>query len=46
MDSLHSLSDNLLIESYKEATNFKLNADFIKILEQEIKKRDLLDQIS
>jgi len=39
---VRSLSDELLLESYKKALEMDLDKLFIKLLEQEIKKRNLI----
>lgn len=41
---MHTLSDQLLLSSYKKATKLKLNDDFITLMEQEIKRRVLSTQ--
>jgi len=41
MSSLNLLPNELLQESYQEAIQLNLDTDFIKILEQEIKKRGI-----
>lgn len=41
MSSLNLLPNELLQESYQEAIQLNLDTDFIKILEQEIKKREI-----
>ncbi|GAY76319.1 sporulation histidine kinase inhibitor Sda [Sporolactobacillus inulinus] len=35
------LSDDLLIESYVKAKEYNLSADFIRLIEEEIKRRSL-----
>lgn len=40
-DTLNFLSNSLLIESYKKAKHLSLDKDFIELLENEIKRRDL-----
>ncbi|MDT8860237.1 sporulation histidine kinase inhibitor Sda [Alkalihalobacillus sp. MEB130] len=42
---MHQLNDRLLIETYEKAKNLNLNKDFIEMLEDEVKKRQLLDKI-
>lgn len=41
MDSLRILSNEVLIESYQEAIQLSLHPDFIHLLENEIKRRNL-----
>lgn len=36
------LSDELLLESYYKAIELKLDSDFIQLLRDEIRKRDIL----
>lgn len=36
---MRTLSDHLLLFSYKKATKLKLNAEFIALIEQEMKRR-------
>ncbi|WKB36881.1 sporulation histidine kinase inhibitor Sda [Terrilactibacillus sp. S3-3] len=38
---MEKLSDDLLIESYFKAMELKLSKEFIKLMEQEIKRRSL-----
>lgn len=38
---MHSLSDNLLLSSYKKAAKLKLNDDFLALMEKEMKRRAL-----
>lgn len=38
---MEKLSDDLLIESYFKARELKLSKEFIKLMEQEIKRRAL-----
>lgn len=42
---MNTLSDELLIEAYNEAKTFKLNADFIRLLEDEILRRVVVKMI-
>ncbi|WP_245308275.1 sporulation histidine kinase inhibitor Sda [Halalkalibacter urbisdiaboli] len=39
--SFMHISDNLLIETYKKAQEFKLDPNFIQIILEEIKQRNL-----
>lgn len=41
MNTLRTLTNEALIESYKEATQLALHPDFIHLLEGEIKRRRL-----
>ncbi|PKR79064.1 sporulation histidine kinase inhibitor Sda [Halalkalibacillus sediminis] len=41
---MEQLSNQLLIESYGKAKDLKLNRDFIKLIEDELKKRGLQEQ--
>lgn len=41
MNNLTNLSNSVLIESYNEAINLSLNKNFIKMLEEEMKRRNL-----
>ncbi|OLN23428.1 check point factor coupling initiation of sporulation and replication initiation [Domibacillus antri] len=41
---MHTLSDKLLLSSYKKATKLKLNNDFIALIEQEMKRRIIRQQ--
>lgn len=41
---MHSLSDKLLLSSYKKATELKLNNDFIALMEKEMKRRAIQSQ--
>ncbi|WP_188206229.1 sporulation histidine kinase inhibitor Sda [Alkalibacillus aidingensis] len=42
---METLSDQLLIESYKKAKALDLNDDFIALIEKELKKRGLADHL-
>ncbi|WP_081727679.1 sporulation histidine kinase inhibitor Sda [Halalkalibacter wakoensis] len=42
---MHQLDDRLLVETFKKAKRLNLNDDFIKLLEDELIKRKLLDQV-
>ncbi|KHD86818.1 sporulation histidine kinase inhibitor Sda [Heyndrickxia ginsengihumi] len=42
---MHTLSDELLIESYYKAIELKLSKDFIKMIEKEIKRRSLFNKL-
>lgn len=39
------LSDELLLESYFKANELNLSPDFVSIIEDEIRRRNLLDKI-
>lgn len=39
--ALRTFSDNVLLESYNKAKKMDLEADFLSILETEIKRRNL-----
>lgn len=41
MNALCTLSNQLLQESYQEAIHLNLSTEFIKILEAEIKRREI-----
>jgi developmental checkpoint coupling sporulation initiation to replication initiation len=41
---MHTLSDNLLLISYKKATMLKLNDEFLALMEQEMKRRVIRQQ--
>ncbi|MFC4388426.1 sporulation histidine kinase inhibitor Sda [Gracilibacillus marinus] len=43
---MENLSDELLIESYRKATELELSYDFIRLMEEELKRRALLDCLS
>lgn len=38
-EKMENLSDNLLIESYEKARKYHLSLEFIKLIEQEMKRR-------
>ncbi len=42
---MRQLSDELLIEAYEKAIGLDLNKDFISLIEEEMKRRSLLEQI-
>ncbi|AIC93396.1 MULTISPECIES: sporulation histidine kinase inhibitor Sda [Shouchella] len=42
---LQQLSDDLLLEAYDRAIQHCLNADFISIIKQELRRRGLLKHI-
>lgn len=42
MNSLMSLSDSLLLESYHKALKLKLEADFTEALKKEMKRRKIM----
>ncbi|WP_318508301.1 sporulation histidine kinase inhibitor Sda [Bacillus sp. T3] len=42
---MKKLSDNLLMESYHKAVELKLNPDFIRLIENELKRRALYHNI-
>ncbi|MBP3038945.1 sporulation histidine kinase inhibitor Sda [Bacillaceae bacterium Marseille-Q3522] len=42
---MRKLSDELLIESYRKATELKLSIDFIRLIEKEIQRRSLTHKI-
>ncbi|SDI84647.1 sporulation histidine kinase inhibitor Sda [Alteribacillus bidgolensis] len=42
---MRQLSDELLIEAYEKAIGLDLNKDFIYLIEEEMKRRSLLEQI-
>ncbi|MDX8045898.1 sporulation histidine kinase inhibitor Sda [Gracilibacillus sp. S3-1-1] len=42
---MENLSDELLIESYKKATELRLSYEFIQLMEEEIKRRSLMDYL-
>ncbi|WP_084268842.1 sporulation histidine kinase inhibitor Sda [Oceanobacillus damuensis] len=39
MESLNTLSDELLMEAYQKAQELRLDEDFINLLERELEKR-------
>ncbi|OES44299.1 sporulation histidine kinase inhibitor Sda [Domibacillus iocasae] len=41
---MHSLSDHLLLSSYKKAAQLKLNDDFLALMEKEMKRRGIQSQ--
>ncbi|MDC3415830.1 sporulation histidine kinase inhibitor Sda [Aquibacillus salsiterrae] len=41
MSSLHSLSNHQLIEAYQDAIKMELDAEFINLLEEELKDRNI-----
>ncbi|MET1030565.1 sporulation histidine kinase inhibitor Sda [Domibacillus tundrae] len=41
---MHSLSDHLLLSSYKKATKLKLNHDFLILMEKEMQRRAIQSQ--
>lgn len=42
---MDKLSDELLIESYRKATELQLSYEFIQLMEEEMKRRSLTDFI-
>lgn len=42
---LENLSDELLIESYKKANELQLSYEFIQLMENEMKRRSLMDHL-
>ncbi|NMD70624.1 sporulation histidine kinase inhibitor Sda [Bacillus sp. DNRA2] len=42
---MRKLSDHLLLESYHKAKELKLNPDFIRLIEMELKRRSLIHNI-
>ncbi|UOQ47365.1 MULTISPECIES: sporulation histidine kinase inhibitor Sda [Gracilibacillus] len=40
---MENLSDELLIESYKKATELQLSYEFIQLMEEEMIRRSLMD---
>ncbi|KAB2333946.1 sporulation histidine kinase inhibitor Sda [Cytobacillus gottheilii] len=42
---MRKLSDDLLIESYHKAKELRLSPDFIRLIETEIHRRSLTNQI-
>lgn len=42
---MERLSDELLLESYVKANELKLSPDFVSIIEEEIRRRNLGDKI-
>ncbi|MFB5283805.1 sporulation histidine kinase inhibitor Sda [Peribacillus sp. Hz7] len=42
---MHILSDDLLLESYFKARQLNLDAEFVRLIEAEIQRRSLTDQI-
>ncbi|CAM3943423.1 sporulation histidine kinase inhibitor Sda [Lederbergia lenta] len=42
---MNRLSDELLIESYKKAKELNLSSDFINLIESELQRRSLINQI-
>lgn len=43
---MEKLSDELLLESYFTARKLKLSKDFVKLIEKEIDKRSLANEIN
>jgi len=43
--AIQNLPDNRLIESYYKAEELELEPDFIKLLSQEINRRDLRNEL-
>ncbi|OMP67609.1 sporulation histidine kinase inhibitor Sda [Domibacillus epiphyticus] len=41
---MHTLSDKLLLSSYKKANELKLNDEFIALIEKEMKRRAIRHQ--
>lgn len=44
-NTMKSLSDDLLVETYYKAIELQLSSDFIILIKEEIEKRSLLDKI-
>lgn len=44
-NTMKSLSDDLLVETYYKAIELQLSSDFIMLIKEEIEKRSLLDKI-
>ncbi|WP_058307312.1 sporulation histidine kinase inhibitor Sda [Gracilibacillus massiliensis] len=42
---MENLSDELLIESYKKATELQLSYEFIQLMEEEMKRRSLVQHL-
>lgn len=42
---MRKLSDHLLLESYHKAKELKLNPEFIRLIEKELKRRALIHNI-
>ncbi|MET3682485.1 developmental checkpoint coupling sporulation initiation to replication initiation [Alkalibacillus flavidus] len=42
---MESLSNQLLIDSYRKAKRMNLNDDFIQLIERELKKRKIFDML-
>ncbi|MFC4404047.1 sporulation histidine kinase inhibitor Sda [Gracilibacillus xinjiangensis] len=42
---MENLSDELLIESYRKANELQLSYEFIRLMEEEMKRRSLLDYL-
>ncbi|WP_091483214.1 sporulation histidine kinase inhibitor Sda [Gracilibacillus orientalis] len=42
---MENLSDELLIESYKKATELRLSYEFIQLMEEEMRRRSLMDYL-
>lgn len=42
---MERLSDELLLESYFKANELNLSPDFVSIIEEEIRRRNLVDKI-
>ncbi|GGD04210.1 sporulation protein [Pontibacillus chungwhensis BH030062] len=42
---MEHLSDELLIESYYKATELNLSAEFIKLIEEELQRRSIIQNI-
>ncbi|QGH35041.1 sporulation histidine kinase inhibitor Sda [Gracilibacillus salitolerans] len=43
---MENLSDELLIESYKKANELRLSYEFIQLMEEEMRRRSLMDYLS
>lgn len=39
---MHNVSEKILLDSYMKALKLKLDTEFIELLEEEIKRRDLV----
>lgn len=44
-DTMERLSDELLIESYHRANELSLSHEFIHLMEEEMKRRSLIDPV-
>ncbi|MBB5173975.1 sporulation histidine kinase inhibitor Sda [Texcoconibacillus texcoconensis] len=42
---MNHLSDELLMETYEKAVELKLSDDFIRLIENELERRSLLDKL-